>query len=74
MDYNKFIEEKVLKLSSKKNYEKYPNQMKESLKEQVARYDLDIVSYNKNYYNFENISKITEPKELENKLKLEREG
>lgn len=30
--------------------------------------------YNKNYYNFENISKITEPKELENKLKLEREG
>ena len=30
--------------------------------------------YNKNYYNFENISKITEPTELENKLKLEREG
>lgn len=30
--------------------------------------------YNKNYNNLENISKITEPKELENKLKLEREG
>lgn len=30
--------------------------------------------YNKNYNNLENISKITEPRELENKLKLEREG
>lgn len=57
MNYNKFIEEKVLKLSSKKNYEKYPNQMKENLKEQVARYDLDVVSYNKNYYNLTAILK-----------------
>lgn len=57
MDYNKFIEEKILKLSSKKKYEDYPNQMKQNLQKQASEYNLEIVEYNKNYYNLTAILK-----------------
>jgi len=47
---NEWIEEKILKKSSKKNYEDYPNQMKEELKKQILEYNFELFSYNKNYY------------------------
>lgn len=51
MDYkNKWIKENILKLSSRKNYEDYPNQMREELKRQILRYNFELYSYNKNYY------------------------
>ena len=57
INYNKFIEEKVLKISSKKNYEDYPNQMKIELQKQAEQNNFTIVSYNKNYYNLNAILK-----------------
>lgn len=50
MDYNKWVEEKILKLSSNKNYEDYPNQMKHDLEKQANKYNLELFSYNKSHY------------------------
>jgi len=47
---NEWIEEKILKKSSKRNYEDYPNQMKEELKKQILEYNFELYSYNKNHY------------------------
>lgn len=57
IDYNKFIAEKVLNLSSKKNYEDYPNQMKIELQKQAENNDFVLISYDKNYYSLNAILK-----------------
>lgn len=50
MDYmNKWIEEKVFKKN--KNYEDYPNQIKNELQKQINKYNLEIFKYQKTNYN-----------------------
>ena len=50
MDYmNKWIEEKILKKN--KNYEDYPNQIKNELQKQINKYNLEIFKYQKTNYN-----------------------
>lgn len=49
MNYNQWIESKILK-TSKKNYEDYPNQMKQELQKQADKYNLEVVSYYKDHY------------------------
>ena len=50
MDYmNKWREEKILKKN--KNYEDYPNQMKNELQKQINKYNLEIFKYQKTNYN-----------------------
>ena len=50
MDYmNKWIEEKILKKT--KNYEDYPNQMKNELQKQINKYNLELFKYLKTNYN-----------------------
>lgn len=51
MNYtNEWIEEKLLKKSTNKNYEDYPNQMKKELEQQVSRFNFEIISYTKDNY------------------------
>lgn len=51
MNYtNEWIEEKLLKKSSNKNYEDHPNQMKKELEKQVSRFNFEIISYAKDNY------------------------
>jgi len=47
---NEWIEEKLLKKSTNKNYEDYPNQMKKELEQQVSRFNFEIISYTKDNY------------------------
>jgi len=47
---NEWIEEKLLKKSSNKNYEDHPNQMKKELEKQVSRFNFEIISYAKDNY------------------------
>lgn len=47
---NEWIEEKILKKSSNKNYEDYPNQMKNELEIQAKKFDFEIFSYTKDNY------------------------
>lgn len=47
---NEWIEEKILKKTSKKNYEDYPNQMKKELEIQAKKFDFEIFSYTKDHY------------------------
>lgn len=50
MDYmNKWIEEKILRKT--KNYEDYPNQMKNELQKQINKYNLELFKYLKTNYN-----------------------
>lgn len=50
MDYmNKWIEEKILRKT--KNYEDYPNQMKNGLQKQISKYNFEIFKYLKTNYN-----------------------
>ncbi len=49
MNYNQWIETKILK-TAKKNYEDYPNQMKQELQKQADKYDLEVISYYKDHY------------------------
>ena len=41
---NEWIEEKILKKPSNKNYEDYPNQMKKELEIQAKKFDFEILS------------------------------
>lgn len=47
---NEWIEEKILKKPTNKNYEDYPNQMKKELEIQVKKFDFEIFSYTKDHY------------------------
>ena len=47
---NEWIEEKILKKPSHKNYEDYPNQMKKELELQAKKFDFEIYSYRKDHY------------------------
>ena len=47
---NEWIEEKILKKPSNKNYEDYPNQMKKELEIQAKKFDFEIFSYTKDHY------------------------
>ena len=47
---NEWIEEKILKKPSNKNYEDYPNQMKKELEIQAKKFDFEIFSYTKEHY------------------------
>jgi len=47
---NEWIEEKILKKPSNKNYEDYPNQMKKELEIQANKFDFEIFSYTKDHY------------------------
>ena len=47
---NEWIQEKILKKPSNKNYEDYPNQMKKELEKQANKFDFEIISYNKDHY------------------------
>ena len=47
---NEWIEEKILKKPSHKNYEDYPNQMKKELELQAKKFDFEIFSYRKDHY------------------------
>lgn len=47
---NEWIEEKILKKPTNKNYEDYPNQMKKELELQAKRFDFEIFSYTKDQY------------------------
>ena len=47
---NEWIEEKILKKTSNKNYEDYPNQMRKELELQAKKFDFEIYSYTKDHY------------------------
>lgn len=47
---NEWIQEKILRKPSNKNYEYYPNQMKKELETQAKKFDFEIFSYNKDHY------------------------
>lgn len=47
---NEWIEKSILKTSSNKNYEDYPNQMKKELEKQANKFDFEIFSYQKDHY------------------------
>ena len=47
---NEWIEEKILKKPSNKNYEDYPNQMKQELEKQAKKFNFEIFSYSKDHY------------------------
>ena len=47
---NEWIEEKILKKPTNKNYEDYPNQMKKELEIQAKKFDFEIFSYTKDHY------------------------
>lgn len=47
---NDWIEKNILKTSSNKNYEDYPNQMKKELEKQANKFDFEIFSYQKDHY------------------------
>lgn len=47
---NEWIEEKILKKPSNKNYEDYPNQMKKELEIQANKFGFEIFSYTKDHY------------------------
>ena len=47
---NEWIQEKILKKPSNKNYEGYPNQMKKELEIQAKKFDFEIFSYTKDHY------------------------
>lgn len=47
---NEWIEEKILKKPSNKNYEDYPNQMKHELEIQAKKFNFEIFSYTKDHY------------------------
>lgn len=47
---NEWLEEKILKKPSNKNYEDYPNQMKKELEIQAKKFDFEIFSYTKDHY------------------------
>ena len=47
---NEWIEEKILKKTTNKNYEDYPNQMKKELEIQAKKFDFEIFSYTKDHY------------------------
>ncbi|MBQ3020591.1 MAG: hypothetical protein IJD92_00010 [Bacilli bacterium] len=47
---NEWIEEKILKKPSNKNYEDYPNQMRKELEIQAKKFDFEIFSYTKDHY------------------------
>ena len=47
---NEWIEEKILKKPTNKNYEDYPNQMKKELEIQAKKFGFEIFSYTKDHY------------------------
>jgi len=54
---NEWIQEKILRKPSNKNYEDYPNQMKKELEKQANKFDFEIFSYNKDHYLMTSILK-----------------
>lgn len=47
---NEWLEEKILKKPSNKNYEDYPNQMRKELEIQAKKFDFEVFSYTKDHY------------------------